>query len=119
MLLTWVRTNALYVGAILLLLITIAAGIRACTRDDAERERAEANVEAITTASAAAEAAGAERQSDAAIVRTQQEELNDAEKLCALDGEDSDDCRLRRGCIILRQQGTDTARIPACQRLDL
>ena len=41
----------------------------------------------------------------------QKRELEDAQR----DVENLDDLRRKRGCVILRQQGRDTSRIPACR----
>lgn len=55
--------------------------------------------------------AAAARVDDAKRQDQQKQELNDALKNATGD----DDARRRAGCVILRQQGRDTASIPACR----
>ncbi|RVT92830.1 hypothetical protein [Sphingomonas crocodyli] len=57
-----------------------------------------ANNKALATASSAAEAAASERAGDLAQNTKQQGELTHASKACATEH----DCRIRRGCVILR-----------------
>ncbi len=54
-------------------------------------------------------AAGA-RVDDATRLQRQQQEIEDAVR----NSTGPDDVRAQRGCVILRQQGRDTSRIPAC-----
>lgn len=50
------------------------------------------------------------RVEDAVRAERQQREIEDA----VANSTGPDDVRARRGCVILRQQGRDTSRIPAC-----
>lgn len=52
-----------------------------------------------------------ERVEDAVKAEKQQREIEDA----VANSTGPDDVRARRGCVILRQQGRDTAAIPACR----
>lgn len=61
----------------------------------------------------ASEDAADERANDRIETGVQLEELQDANK----DADDGLTPRQRRGCIILRQQGEDLARYPACRGL--
>ena len=57
------------------------------------------------------ENASAARVEDTSELQNQMQELKDAQR----DAKDLDDARRKRGCIVLRQQGRDTSRIPACR----
>lgn len=57
------------------------------------------------------EVAGKARLEDRLTITQQKKELDDA----IATGEDADTLRRRRGCLILRQQGRDTAGNPACR----
>lgn len=50
------------------------------------------------------------RVNDATKLQRQQQEIEDAVR----NATGPDDVRAQRGCVILRQQGRDTTRIPAC-----
>lgn len=96
---------------VLVLALTYCSGKNA-GESEADLAREKANVEALATASAAAEKAAEERGIADAIADAQRKELDDAKRDCT----SVDDCRVRRGCIVLRQQGKDLASIPACRR---
>jgi hypothetical protein len=55
--------------------------------------------------------ASAARVDDAVTIEHQKQELHDAVE----NATDPDDARRRAGCVILRQQGRNTAAIPACR----
>lgn len=57
------------------------------------------------------EKAATDRVESETRLQEQAQELKDAQA----DAESLDDARRRRGCVILRQQGRDTSRIPACR----
>lgn len=59
----------------------------------------------------AGENASVQRVEDTQLEAVQQKEIEDAVR----NSKGPDDLRARRGCVILRQQGRDTSRIPACQ----
>lgn len=98
----------------LVLMLTYCTGQKAGTTK-ADNSRLKANSEVQTKKAGADAKAGDERLGDAARNRTQREELRDAQKNAV----DPADAHLRRGCRIMRQQGTDTSRVPACKRLGI
>lgn len=109
----WVRLAA---TALLVGLLTFNLGQcegRRSERARADAARAEANVEAMKTNQVATDAAAAERVEDATEVAAQEERLIDA--IEDTPDEAPDAVRVRLGCERLRQQGTDTAAIPACR----
>ncbi len=81
-------------------------------RDKAEAERATANVTAITTARTADEAAAVQRVDDVLDIAKQEEELTDAVQ--STPDEAPDAVRVALGCARLREAGTSTIHIPAC-----
>lgn len=74
----------------------------------AEQER---TIEVQASESTAAEAAASERVADEVGLAKQNQELIDASK----HSESDDARRIRRGCLILQQQGRDTSKFPACR----
>jgi FtsZ-interacting cell division protein ZipA len=73
------------------------------------------NAKAEADMTVANESAAAEEVIDTVTVADQRKELSDAMDPSTLPAGMSD--RQRRGCIILRQQGQDLARFPACAAL--
>ena len=65
-------------------------------------------VEKVTEANTAA---AEQRVEDATRLQDQAQEIKDATR----DAKDLDDARRKRGCVILRQQGKATDKIPACR----
>lgn len=97
---------------LLLLFVAFSLG-HIMGKKSAAMQLAKANVEALATASASAEVIAEQRVDDAELILRQEQELKDVQQGCASDA----DCRVRRGCVILRQQGSDTSGIPACNRV--
>ena len=81
----------------------------------ADAARLRANAEALTVDRAATTTAADERLSDARTTSILKEDLTDA--VSSLPDARPSDRRVALNCQRLRQQGTDTATIPACVRL--
>lgn len=108
----WKAAVGFVVAAPLFFLLGQCDGRRS-ERATAAAARAEANVEALKTDKVATDKAADERVADATVVTAKEKELVDA----IADTPDTapDAVRVRLGCERLRQQGTDTAAIPACR----
>ena len=99
----------------LVVVIGLVAGLCVLSRCNGEQgavisqQRADAktNVEVKRADTTASE----QRVVDEVKLVKQEEELNDAIEAT----EDADRTRALRGCVILRQQGRDTSRIPGCR----
>lgn len=74
----------------------------------------ERTIEVERTVGAANETAAEARVSDTITLSQQEKELEDAEAT----GEDPDTLRIRRACLVMRQQGRDTTAYPACRRFE-
>jgi len=100
---------ALLVG--LVLLLAYCQG-----RDDGKTgevaKQQKATIQLEQDASKADAAAADQRVKDAVTITEQKKELDDAIEA----GEDPATLRVRRGCLIMRQQGRDTSAIAACSR---
>ena len=77
-----------------------------------ENQRLEANQKVQQQKAAADTGAADQRVTDTSRIQQQREELRDARTTAP-----SPSDRRRHGCVILRQQGKDTSRIPACRGL--
>jgi hypothetical protein len=84
-------------------------------RDEAEADlrAAEAEIALLQHQAALVETAAEERAADTDTLRTQDRELSDARNH---EGDDADTRRVRRLCVVMRQQGRDTSGLAACQR---
>ncbi len=104
-------------AAAVVLLIGLALLLAYCAgqRDEEEAntiELQEREIEILKDMTNAADNAADTRAADTARIALEQKELEDALKTEA----DPDKRRALRGCIIMRQQGLDTAHLPACSR---
>ena len=105
----WLLTGVVMVVALLLLSY--------CTgRSDGKRGEVigqqEREIETLDKVGKANEKAAEQRVNDSEYGAAQQKEIEDAVR----NAKGPDDVRAQRGCVILRQQGRDTSRIPACLR---
>lgn len=108
--------KAVFFGGIAAL-VALALLLSYCTgRGDGKRvevvKQQERTIEVLEDVGEANEAAAGTRVADATRIALDQKELEDALKATT----DPDTRRVLRGCIIMRQQGRDTAGIPACGR---
>lgn len=104
---TWVAAGVV----ILLILLSLAY----CTgRSDGKKDEVigqqQREIETQDKVGKANEGAADRRLSDYQYSAEQQKEIEDAVR----NAKGPDDVRAQRGCVILRQQGRDTSRIPAC-----
>lgn len=103
-------------GGIALVLAALALSLYLTGRSDGKRgevvQQQEREITNIREVGAADTKAADIRVKDAVRTEQQTKDLNDA--LNATDNPDQQ--RALRGCVILRQQGRDTSRIPACGR---
>jgi hypothetical protein len=103
-----------FFGGIVLALLLAVLTVYLVGRGDGKRSEVvgqlEREVEVQGELNAAGEGAASRRVDDAVRSAEQEEELRDALEAT----EDPDRQRVLRGCVILRQQGRDTSRIPAC-----
>jgi Flp pilus assembly protein TadB len=80
----------------------------------AELAAAEAEIELLKLDADLKETAATEREADNDALRNEERELQDAR---THEGDDADTRRIRRLCVVLRQQGRDTSDVPACAGL--
>jgi hypothetical protein len=104
----------IFFGGIILALLLAALAIYLVGRGDGKAgeviEQQEREIEVQQDVGDANTNAAGTRVEDAVRSERQQKELTDALKATT----DPDRQRALRGCVILRQQGRDTSRIPAC-----
>lgn len=79
-----------------------------------ELRAAEAEIELLKLDAGLKEAAATEREADNTTLRNEERELSDAR---THEGDDADARRIRRLCVVMRQQGRDTSDVPACAGL--
>lgn len=103
------------IAAVIALVLTLAYCVGSRAGRDGEVVKQQAGTIAVKTEAAKADAAAADaRVKDVVTITEQKKELDDAIKT----GESADDLRLRRGCIILRQQSGHPTGNPACSRFE-
>jgi hypothetical protein len=105
-----------FFGGIALALLLAALTIYLVGRSDGKRgevvDQLEREVEVQGKVGDANENSSATRVADEVRAERERREINDALEAT----QDPDRQRAVRGCVILRQQGRDTSRIPACSR---
>lgn len=100
---------AIALAVVLILGVAYCKG-NAAGKQKAENARLERELQVTEDVGVANSAAADTRVLDSITLAEQKKELQDA----ISNGEDADTLRRRRGCVILRQQGRDTSRVPEC-----
>lgn len=103
----WLAAGVVILGA--LLLLSYCTG-RSDGKKDEVIGQQQREIETQDKVSGANDKAADERLKDYQYGAAQQREIEDAVR----NAKGPDDVRAQRGCVILRQQGRDTSRIPAC-----
>jgi hypothetical protein len=106
----FVRKNWIYfaIGAALVVALLLAY----CAGGSGEREKQDQRTIKIERkVGDANENAAAARVEDTTKIQEQSREISDAVQ----NATSGDDARRRSGCVVLRQQGRDTTKIPACR----
>lgn len=105
-------------GAALLLLILVLSLTYCAGRKDGKTgevvEQQERTIELQQDAAGAASTAADERLEDTVTIAEQKKELDDAIKAA----EDPATLRIRRGCLVMRQQHPGAPAAPACRRYE-
>ena len=103
----WLAAGVVIIAA--LLLLSYCTG-RSDGKKDGVIGQQEREIETLDKVGKANDSANQRRMEDYQYGVEQQREIEDAVR----NAKGPDDVRAQRGCVILRQQGRDTSRIPAC-----
>lgn len=105
--LTWIAAGVVILA--LLLTLSYCTGRSDGSKDEVIKQQ-DREIEVQGQVSGANDTASDQRLRDYQYGAQQQQEIEDAVR----NSKGPDDVRAQRGCVILRQQGRDTSRIPAC-----
>ena len=99
------------IGVLLVTMLTVSycKGQQAGKSGEVVKQQAE-EIKVQASVGAANDTAADRRVTDSVRLTREEQELRDATRNATSDA----DRRRRRGCVIMRQQGQDTSRIPAC-----
>lgn len=104
---TWLAAGVVIMA--LLLTLSYCTGKEDGSKDEVIKQQ-DREIEVQGQVSGANDTASDQRLRDYQYGAEQQREIEDAVR----NAKGPDDVRAQRGCVILRQQGRDTSRIPAC-----